>query len=259
MKKRLFFCMDNIQFSKSFGFFNFRFKRSHHTDASAGTVCHHIGWIREGRATFDVQGKIYEFTAGDVFYTPSGCRYHSYWSGERINYDAYAFHYFPDSTGADYGVQKFEMTDEAWALLTALSADKRVSVATVGNFYRFLGAVLPQMTPTAHDPRRETVAAAREYIRTHTDFSARELSRHLGISESGLYALFRETLGRTPVEEKNRLRIERAVELLTTTDRSVESIAERLGFSSAAYFRKVLRAETGKTPRDIRKNSTKEL
>lgn len=251
--------MDNIQFSKSFGFFNFRFKRSHHTDASAGTDCHHIGWVHAGSAVFDVQGKIHEFHAGDVFYTPPGCRYHSYWSGERIDYDSYAFHYFPDPTGAEYGVQRIGMTDAAWAFLTALSADKRVSVQSVGRFYCFLGAVLPAMTPTAHDPRLETVAVAREYIRTHTDFTARELSRHLGISESGLYALFRETLGRTPVEEKNRIRIERAVELLTTTDRAVESIAERLGFSSAAYFRKVLRAETGKTPREIRKNSTKEL
>lgn len=251
--------MDNIQFSKMFGFSNFRFQRSHHTDNSAGTPCHHIGRIHAGQAIFDVGGEIHTFCEGDVFYTPLGCRYHSYWSGEEICYDSFAFHLFPDRSGAEYGVQLLAVSDEARAHLTAIMAERWVSPVTVGHLYAVLGEVLPTMTPTARDLRRETVAAAREYMRSHLDFSVRDLARHLGISESGVYALFRETLHRTPIEEKNRIRVERAVELLTTTDLSVESVAETLGFSSAAYFRKVLYAVKGVTPREIRKNLTKEL
>ena len=251
--------MENIQFSKTFAFRRFRFSRSHHTDNALGTVCHHIGWIHAGQATFAVGDKTYVFSAGDVFYTPQGCRYQSYWSGEYICYDAFAFHLFPDRSGAQYGVQLLPLTDAARTHLAALSADKKVSPSSVAHLYAFLGEVLPAMKPVERDPKKETVAAAREYIRTHTDFSVRELARHLGISESGVYALFRETLGRTPVEEKNRIRADRAMELLITTDLSVESVAERLGFSSAAYLRKVLWAVHGKTPREIRKNLTKEL
>ena len=250
--------MDNIQFSKTFSFRNFVFHRSHHTDNSAGTLCHHVGRIHAGEVTFDVGGKLYHFSAGDVFYTPPGCRYHSYWSGEDICYDSFAFHLFPDR-GNLYAVQRIEADAAANAWLDAAMEEKRITPTSVGNLYAFLGAVLPTMTLADADPRRDLVAKAREYMRAHADFSARELSRHLGISESGLYALFRETLGRTPVEEKNRMRIATAVELLTTTDRSVESVAEELGFSSAAYFRKVLRAVRGVTPRELRKNSTKEL
>lgn len=250
--------MDNIQFSKTFSFRNFVFRRSHHTDNSGGTLCHHIGRIHAGEATFDVGGTLYHFSAGDVFYTPPGCRYHSYWSGEDICYDSFAFHLFPDR-GGFYAVQRIEADAAANALLDKAMEEKRITPTSVGNLYAFLGAVLPTMTAADADPRRALVDKAREYMRAHADFSARELSRHLGISESGLYALFRETLGRTPVKEKNRMRIATAVELLTTTDRSVESVAEALGFSSAAYFRKVLRAVRGVTPRELRKNSTKEL
>lgn len=251
--------MDNIQFSKTFSFRNFVFRRSHHTDNSGGTVCHHVGRIHAGQAVFDVGGRLYHFHAGDVFYTPPGCRYHSYWSGEDICYDSFAFHLFPDRGGAVYGVQLLRADAAANALLDKAMEEKRITPTSVGNLYAFLGAVLPTMTAADADPRRALVDKARAYMRDHADFSARELSRHLGISESGLYALFRETLGRTPVEEKNRMRIATAVELLTTTDRSVESVAEALGFSSAAYFRKVLRAVRGVTPRELRKNSTKEL
>lgn len=250
--------MDNIQFSKTFGFATFRFLRSHHTDSSAGTVCHHVGRIHKGCARFVVGVTEYLFTEGDVFYTPPGCRYHSYWTGEEICYDSFAFHLFPDREGREYGVQRIA----ADAAMHAALDTARLCGSTaggVGALYTFLAAALAEMQPSMRDRRAETVAAAREYMRTHVHFSVRALSRHLGMSESGVYALFRETLGRTPVEEKNRLAVERATELLTTTDRSVESIAEMLGFSSAAYFRKVLRATAGKTPREIRKNSTKEL
>lgn len=251
--------MDNIQFYKSFYFCSHLFRKRHHTDNSGGTACHHIGWIHAGQATFDVGGEMHTFSAGDVFYTPPGCCYNSYWSGETISYESFAFHLFPDGSGADYSVQKLTLTDAARAHLTALSADKTVSAASVAQLYAFLGEVLPAMTPTARDLRRESIAQARAYMRTHLDFSVRDLARHLGISESGVYTLFRETLHRTPIEEKNRIRVERAVELLTTTDLSVESVAETLGFSSAAYFRKVLHAACGVTPREIRKKSTKQL
>lgn len=251
--------MDNIQFYKSFYFCSHLFRKRHHTDNSEGTVCNHIGWIHAGEATFDVGGEIHTFSEGDVFYTPPGCCYHSYWSGETISYDSFAFSLFPDRSGADYSVQKFELTAAAREHLAALAADKKVSAASVARLYAFLGEVLPTMTPTARDPKREAVTAAREYMRSHLDFSVRDLARHLGISESGVYALFRETLHRTPIEEKNRIRVERAAQLLTTTDLSVESVAETLGFSSAAYFRKVLYAVKGVTPREIRKKLTKEL
>lgn len=251
--------MDNIQFSKTFSFCTFRFRRSHHTDSAAGTVCHHIGRIHSGSARFDVGGREYLFSAGDVFYTPPGCRYHSYWTGARIEYDSFAFHLFPDAEGKTYGVQRIDADAAMHAHLDAILETRRADAAAVGHLYAFLGAALPKMTPQDRDVRREAVAAAQEYMRTHREFSVRALARHLGISESGVYALFRETLHRTPIEEKNRLAVERARELLTTTDRSVDAVAEMLGFSSAAYFRKVLRAETGMTPREIRKNSAKEL
>ena len=54
---------------------------------------------------------------------------------------------------------------------------------------------------------------------------------------------------------KHRLQTEKAVTLLTATDLSVEEISSQLGFSSAAYFRRVLRQITGKTPREIRKTA----
>ncbi|MBE6679874.1 MAG: AraC family transcriptional regulator [Ruminococcaceae bacterium] len=248
--------MDNIQFCNSFYFATFNFKNRHHTDNSVGTLCHHIGYIKSGSAAFDVEGTVYTFTAGDVFYTPPGCRYHSYWEGENICYDSYAFYNFVQHHNTSYGVQKLVMSSHAWELLAALSENKQINCRTVGLLFEMLYEVLPHMTPTVRDQSREMLSRARAYMRANIDCTVPTIARHLGISESALYTLFREKGNTTPITEKNRIRTEMAVELLQTTDLSVEEISSRLSFSSAAYFRKVLFAFFGKTPREMRKNKS---
>ena len=47
--------------------------------------------------------------------------------------------------------------------------------------------------------------------------------------------------------------VEKAKQLLMTTNISVEEISRMLNFSSASYFRKILKKYSGKTPKEIRK------
>lgn len=75
------------------------------------------------------------------------------------------------------------------------------------------------------------------------------------VSQSTLYAAFRTQRGVTPVHARQRLQVERAVTLLHTTDLPVEQISAQLGFSSPAYFRRVLRMVLGQTPREIRRRA----
>lgn len=246
--------MDNIQFYKSFYFFECNFRRSHHTDNSQGTACHHIGYIKSGKAVFDVGGEIFEFSEGDVFYTPTGCKYHSYWTGERICYDSYAFYNFPQNIKESYGIQRLTVSEKAKEYLTALSENKKVSCFSVGMLYLLLSEVLVHMEPAACDGKSITAMRALSFLREDIALSVPGLSKKMGMSVSALYLLFSEVLNSTPITEKNRIRCEKAVELLTNTDMSVDEISERLSFSSAAYFRKVLNTFYGKTPRQIRKN-----
>ncbi|MBR5539729.1 MAG: helix-turn-helix transcriptional regulator [Clostridia bacterium] len=250
--------MDNVQFSKSFGFNSYSFKQNRHTDNSGGTRSHHIGVIKKGSAVFVVGDKRYEFGEGDVFYTPIGCRYHSYWSGEQIEYDSYAFRNFICEADNEYGVQKLKLTEVALHALSELDKNREVSSKSVGLLYILLGEALPFMQPTVRDSRREVFLLAQSFIRDNVVFSAKSLARHLRISESGMYALFAQ-FGTTPVNEKHKIRCEQARELLLTTDKTIDEISGMLGFSSAAYFRKVFLKEFGNTPSEMRKISTKSL
>jgi AraC-like DNA-binding protein len=90
----------------------------------------------------------------------------------------------------------------------------------------------------------------------HVNCSIDEVAKHCHVCESVIYNAFRKTMGTTPNAQRLRLLCERAVELLTTTDRPIEEISAKLGFSSSAYFRKILHKHTGMTPTEIRKNAS---
>jgi AraC-like DNA-binding protein len=65
---------------------------------------------------------------------------------------------------------------------------------------------------------------------------------------------FRAALGVTPVQYMVRLRIQRAMELLTASDAGISEIAASLGYGDANYFTRQFRAVTGMTPREVRRS-----
>jgi AraC-like DNA-binding protein len=66
---------------------------------------------------------------------------------------------------------------------------------------------------------------------------------------------FRAALGVTPIQYMVRLRIERAFELLTSTDTSITDLAYGLGYSDGNYFSRQFRAITGRTPSEVREGA----
>ena len=155
-----------------------------------------------------------------------------------------------------FDIQKLNMNEKAREILLSLSAHKRVDAKSVGLLYLLLGEVLPEMTPSKKNEQSVLISRTLEYLRNDCSLDVPSLAKKMNMSESALYLLFQTQLGSTPVTEKNKIRTEAAIEMLQNTDLAVEEISERLNFSSAAYFRKILHAFCGKTPRQIRKNDT---
>ena len=252
--------MNDINFSKSFSFRLLSGRAERHTDNSMGIPCHFMARMRCGSARFQpLSGEDFHVTEGDVFYLPQGLQYHSYWFPDEehgcVEWESYGFVFFPNPKGYRYRAQRLSPDADALALLDRLARELTVSPATVGTLYLFLERVLPHMEQIDADPHRVMLERIRLYIEAHPDLCVPELAKHCRMSESGLYAFMRKHAGSSPVGLKNRLQIEKAVDLLRTTDLSVEEISARLGFCSSAYFRKIFKEQLGKTPTDLRKES----
>jgi LacI family transcriptional regulator len=79
------------------------------------------------------------------------------------------------------------------------------------------------------------------------------VAEEVALSTSVLERRFHKHLGRTPMAEIMRTRIERAKSLLTQTDASSGNIARKCGFQTLAYFINVFRRHVGMTPNTYRR------
>lgn len=74
------------------------------------------------------------------------------------------------------------------------------------------------------------------------------LARIALVSEAHFIRTFRTTFGETPHRYLQRRRVERAMFLLRSTDRSVTDICMAVGFSSLGTFSRVFREVVGEPP-----------
>lgn len=102
----------------------------------------------------------------------------------------------------------------------------------------------------------ESMQKAVDYIsgNLQTELSVKSISKEINVSKSVLYKNFHAHLGCTVSEYIHTKRIERAMELITDTDLSIEEISQRVGFSSASYFSKIFKKQIGMSPLKYKKN-----
>ena len=99
--------------------------------------------------------------------------------------------------------------------------------------------------------------AAMERMRSdeHLRCGLPALERESGYSRSHLTRLFRERYGTSPKRYINELRLERARELLISTDIQISEVAEAVGFLSESHFSKVFRERYGIPPATLRRTA----
>ena len=246
--------MKEATFSNIFSFRHFLYEKYHYTDNSAGAPFHYFAYMEKGRCKIVSERGTREFAAGDVFYIPMGLKYQSYWYGDPgISFRSYAFTLFPDGEQKHFCLQKVECEDEAREIFRTLPVEETADCFLLGRFYTAVGSVLPGMRSGSFDRAKSVYKDALAYLSHNPGCTVPELAKACNVSPSLLYAVFQKVAGKTPNGARQEILVDRAVQLLITTDRQVQEISDALGFSSPSYFRKILREHTGKTPGQIRR------
>ncbi|MCZ0703718.1 YesN/AraC family two-component response regulator [Natronobacillus azotifigens] len=98
---------------------------------------------------------------------------------------------------------------------------------------------------------REAIEYIDEYY--YADLSLKKVAAHVHLNPSYLSTLFKDELKLSFVEYLTRVRIQRAKQLLLTTDLNVTEIAEKVGYSTPKYFNKVFKEQEKVTPSGFRK------
>ena len=88
--------------------------------------------------------------------------------------------------------------------------------------------------------------------RLRDGFSLDDAARAVGSSKRTLARRTQSVLGKSPLSYFQRLRVERAVHLLKTSNASVEEVAERVGYTDGTTLRVLLRRQLRLGVKEIR-------
>lgn len=241
---------------------------------------------REGHLTFHVQGKPSKMDVSDLacpltFESAAAVnpwQPHSFHPGDTENGSLMLVLYIKPiwflevgrtAQGAlRFGRSRIEMTDQINRLLnlvTTLLLDAEDSDLFEGYLYELTRECFDQTwqwSPTAQ-PSFEKWTGVRDYrvrnsIRLMNERISDELvldhiARDSGLSRPHFYKLFRQNVGLTPNIYLNTLRMENAIDRLTSTHDAVTSIGLDLGFASQASFTRFFTSNVGIPPTDYRR------
>lgn len=115
------------------------------------------------------------------------------------------------------------------------------------------------VTSSNHDKefnsKLEKIKSAIDYINLNysTPITIESLSKVTNLSKFYFCRLFKEITHLTPVDYINKLRVEKAIELIKNTDLGISEVAFEVGFNNVSYFIKVFKEYVGMTPLQYKK------
>jgi transcriptional regulator GlxA family with amidase domain len=100
-----------------------------------------------------------------------------------------------------------------------------------------------------------TITKCQEWIAEHYDHSSpvAAMVKLSGLTERSFKRRFTQATGMSPIEYVQTLRLEEAKQILESTDSSIESVAQDIGYEDASFFRRLFRRKVGLTPAHYRK------
>ena len=214
-----------------------------------------------GEAILEWEGKSIKMQPGFLYFIPAGLSFRGTCS-ERA--EKFYFHINllkRDGYDLAIGIQEIlilPLPKGRLALLESLREDR--SVAAIMRLKAMvledLAALFEQAGLSAEEREySEAVRKTLRHIREHLSLqiSVKELAAQVYLSEAGLSRIFLKELGKTPGQYIDEMLCFEAQRQLVLTDRSIRTIAERLGFCDQFYFSRRFRQWLGKTPSQYRK------
>ena len=136
-------------------------------------------------------------------------------------------------------------------------------MAVLANAYLCIGAILRHYSGSRDSLDRmlcHNVMRLRPAIDYITDRCGEKiyidtLAEMIEVSPDYFTKMFKECIGKTPIDYINAVRVNRALELLAVTDTPINEIAEKSGFANANYFHKIFKQYMDTSPLAYRKSA----
>ncbi|MDF2962632.1 MAG: hypothetical protein K0S39_4367 [Paenibacillus sp.] len=246
------------------------FDHSNGTDwkvALAPTRHHIIFLVVKGTVHYHIGGTTVTLSKGEGLFMPQGIL-RSAESEETDPHQMYSIHFrdlpldqlshFMDQSykwirplGYDYLKQRFSVLNECW-----IGKMPCYEMICQGILLEILGMVQRELVSgEIPSSRRNLAIRVQQYIvqNYREPLRLKDLAEHVDRSPNYISNVFKEVIGRTPVEYMHEVRVTAARELLLTTNMTIGEISESLGYCDQTYFNFMYKKIVGHPPSHLLK------
>ena len=241
--------------SKEYYFLKVQFSKKHYTDNRKGSPFHYLARLVEGHGRLRSCGEMIELNEGDVFYIPKDIPYESFWDGDKIVWYSYGFSDFPEASQTSFKIQKIHCEERLKEEVSSIPTPPAIDSRTLASFFTVLSRLIPLMETDTHSGVEQIFRKSKALMENHPDQSISQIASACSVSDSTLYLIYKKICGKTPNTLRQEILVQKAIILLSSTDKSVQEISDQLGFSSTSYFRKILKKHTSCTPSQIKQTT----
>ncbi|MGN0633726.1 MAG: helix-turn-helix domain-containing protein [Oscillospiraceae bacterium] len=236
------------------------------TVRSSGFSHHQILFCTKGKGVLRLDGRNIEIPPNTAFFLPADYPHEYYptsddWDIHWVVPDGYACYNLLSSLGLNkpmvFEIKNMALIEHFFSKMhesirgDAINGNMRAS----GYLYNFLIELSCQKdSVTVIRTSNRAMVTAIDHIndRYMNKITMAELCEVTELSKQQLCRLFKRYLNSRPMEYVAKRRIQAAKELLSSSDMSVEEIAEAVGFCSGSYFSKLFSRYEGMTPTQFR-------
>lgn len=220
-------------------------------------------YLFSGNITYKFNHHQMEVKAGDIVYLPKGSKYVADFDLKNgvvedylINFDVMDGKEFSDLSEPTIVLNDdTHMLSDCFKDVVDAYNEKDKPFLLGSKFYLALNYLQTAIQYKESNAESLKFEKAARKLSENFELSIEDIAKELYISRSAFQKKFIEYFGMTPIEYRTKKRLEKAKQLLETTDLPIKDISESLGFYDIAYFYKVFKKSLTITPKEYRETS----
>ncbi len=229
-----------------------------------GRVDYHFLLVTDGALLAVCDGQEYCLKVGDaLFYRSNDPQCYTVSVDELNKNESHLYVHFCGTVveemlkkaGFDRSCPIFGTSNEAKRIFELLIKNFRAGdeMTALGNLLRLVSLLSPETQKPQKESEKMMFKEA-EFISNHytEEIDLDACALRCNLSRSRFTHLFTKTVGTSPLQYQQQMRLEQACELLRSSSLSVNEISDTVGFKDALYFSRLFKKRTGMTPTDYR-------
>lgn len=220
-------------------------------------------YIISGRGVFYLEGRQLQTEARDMVYLPGETAYRSHWPEDSEFMVVDLLLHNNDNQPIRFGSAPDILFHDAHGTYRGLLEELAAKSDSTGPFdwLERISLSFKLLCEMARDTNRLELDAQKRKIQPGLNYLQNNFTENFSIdlpaqmcclSPGRFRKIFSECLGMTPVEYRNRLRMQKAVLLLKTGNCTVGEAAEKVGIADIKYFSKMFKRHIGVSPSVIK-------